>query len=109
MADAEKHAVDFELAGGAVGYVAQPQAFDGVLFDAEHFVDNCVGAQLDVGVGDGALQHDLRCAKGLAPVKQRYLGCEAGEEERLFHGRVAAAYDGDLFAAEEEAVAGGAA
>jgi hypothetical protein len=35
-------------------------------------------------------------------------GGEAGEEERLFHGGVAAADDGDLLAGEEEAVAGGA-
>ena len=41
-------------------------------------------------------------------VDERDLGGEAGEEEGLFHGGVAAADDGDLFAGGEEAVAGGA-
>jgi hypothetical protein len=41
-------------------------------------------------------------------MEQRDLGGKAGEEERLFHGRVAAAHHGNLLAAEEEAVAGGA-
>src|SRR4051794_27633129 len=36
------------------------------------------------------------------------LGRETGKEERLFHGRVAAAHDRDLQPAEEETVAGGA-
>ena len=36
------------------------------------------------------------------------LGGEAGQEERLFEGGVAAAGDGDGLVAEEEAVAGGA-
>ena len=92
----------------AVAYVAQPQAVYVLFFDAEHFVDDGVGAQLDIGMRDGALQHDLGGAEGLAPVQQRDLGGEAGEEQRFFHGRVAAADHGDRLAAEEEAVAGGA-
>ena len=36
------------------------------------------------------------------------LGGEASEEQRLFHGGIAAADDGDLLARGEEAVAGGA-
>ena len=109
VADAEEHAFDVERARGAVGHIAQAQAFHGRVFDAEHFIDDRVGAQLDVRVGDGALQHDLRGTEGVAAVEQCDLGGEAGEEERFFHGRVAAAHDGDGFAAKEEAVAGGAA
>ena len=41
-------------------------------------------------------------------MQQRDLGGEAGEEERLFHRRVAAAHHCDFLAAEEEAVAGSA-
>ena len=41
-------------------------------------------------------------------MQQRDLGGKAGEEERLFHRRIAAADDGNLAPAEEEAVAGGA-
>ncbi len=51
----------------------------------------------------------LRGAEGFAAMEERDLGGEAGEEERFFHGGVAAADDGDVFAAEEKAVAGGAA
>ena len=50
----------------------------------------------------------LRGAEVFAAVDDRDLGGEAREEERLFHGGVAAADDGDLFAGGEEAVAGGA-
>ena len=59
-------------------------------------------------MGHGAVEHDLRGAKSFASVDERDLGGEAGEEESLFHGGVAAADHGDLFAGEEEAVAGGA-
>jgi hypothetical protein len=41
-------------------------------------------------------------------VDQGDLGGEAGEEQRLLHRRIAAADDGDLLAAIEEPVAGGA-
>ena len=41
-------------------------------------------------------------------MNERDLGGEAGEEERLFHGGVAAADHRDLLAREEEPVAGGA-
>jgi hypothetical protein len=42
-------------------------------------------------------------------MKQRDLGGEAREEERLFHGGITAAHDRDVFAAEEEPIACGAA
>jgi hypothetical protein len=59
-------------------------------------------------MGDGALHHDAAGAEAVGAVDERDLGGEAGEEERLFHGGVAAADDGDLLAGGEEAVACGA-
>src|SRR5436309_12361633 len=56
----------------------------------------------------GALEHDLRGTELAAAVDEGDLGGEAGEEEGLFHRRIAAADHGDLLAAKEEAVAGGA-
>ena len=63
---------------------------------------------MDLRVCDGTIEHDARGAELLAPMDQGDFACEAGEEERLFHRRVAAADHGDLLAGEKEAVAGGA-
>jgi hypothetical protein len=64
--------------------------------------------ELDLRVGDGALEHDAGGAEVFGAVDDRDLGGEAGEEDGFFHGGVAAADDGDLLAGGEEAVAGGA-
>jgi hypothetical protein len=108
MADAEEHrryGKDVFVVGGEV---LEPQAFDVLLFDTEDFFDGSAGEEVNFGMGHGAVEHDLRGAEFFAAVDQRDLGGEACEEESLFHGGVAAADDGDLFAGEEEAVAGGA-
>jgi hypothetical protein len=84
------------------------EAADVLLFDAEAPLRRRCWRGTRSGVGDGALQHDARGAEVLAAVDEGDLGGEAGEEERLFHGGVAAADDGDLLAGGEEAVAGGA-
>ena len=109
VADAEEEAADGELGLEAGLDVLKQQAAHIFLLNAEHFLDDGIGAQLDVGVSDGAVEHDLRGAEGLAAMEQGDLGGEAGEEQSFFHGGVAAANDGDVFAAEEEAVAGRAA
>ena len=70
--------------------------------------DHGVPAELDLGVGEGPLLHDLGGPQLVAPVDDGDLGGEAGEEEGLLHGGVAAAGHGDVLVAEEEAVAGGA-
>ena len=88
--------------------IEQAEAGDLLLLDAEHFLDQGVGEELDLRVGDGAVEHDARGAELLAAVDERDFAGEAGKEERLFHGGVAAADDSDLFAGEKEAVAGGA-
>ena len=59
-------------------------------------------------MGRGALHHDAAGAEAVGAIDERDLGGEAGEEDRLFHGGVAAADDGDLLAGGEEAVACGA-
>ena len=56
----------------------------------------------------GAIQHDLGGAELFAAMHDGDFAAEAGEEIGLFHGGIAAADDDDLFAAIEEAVAGGA-
>jgi len=86
----------------------QLEALEVLFFYAEDFFDDGVVEELDLGVGDGALEHDARGAEVFGAVDDRHLGGEAGEEDGFFHGGVAAADDGDLFAGGEEAVAGGA-
>jgi len=86
----------------------QSQALEVLFFYAEGFFDDGVVEELDLRVGDGALQHDAAGAEVFGAVDDRHLGGKAGEEDGFFHGGVAAAYDGDLFAGGEEAVAGGA-
>ena len=108
VADAEEHEVDGEDGLLAVGAVAQAQALDVLVFDTEDLFDCGVGEELDLRMGDGTLEHDLAGTEVLRAVDDGDLGGEAGEEEGLFHGGVAAADDGDLFAGGEEAVTGGA-
>src|SRR5690606_31557204 len=55
-----------------------------------------------------AVGHDLRRAQLVTTVDQRDLVREAREERGLLHRGVAAAHDGDVLVAEEEAVARGA-
>ena len=62
----------------------------------------------DLGVGEGPLLHDLGGPQLTPAVDDGDLVGEAGQEEGLFHGRVAPADDGDLLLPEEESVAGGA-
>jgi len=108
VADSEKEPANGQRRLAAGCGVAQAEAGDFLLLDTEDLFDGGVGHEGDSGVADGALQHDLGGAELLAPMQQRYLGGEAGEEERFFHGGIASADHGNLFAGEEEAVAGSA-
>ena len=74
------------------------------LLVAQDVGDFRVPADVDLGVVDGALLHDLGAAELLAAVEHDDLGREPGQEAGLFERRVAAADDGHLLAAEEEAV-----
>ena len=62
----------------------------------------------DLLVLEQAVLQDLFGAQLVAAVKQGHLAGEVGQEQRLFHGGIAAADHHDLLAAVEEAVAGGA-
>ncbi len=108
VADAEEHEGDGE--GGALAGLAieQLESFEIFFFDAEALLDDGVVEELDLGMGLGAFEHDAGGAEAFGAVDEGDFGGEAGEEESFFHGGVAAADDGDLFAGGEEAVAGGA-
>jgi hypothetical protein len=108
VADGEEHEGDGQDVRFARDLVFDAEALDVFVLDAEHLFDDGAGEELDLGMSHGAIEHDLRGAELFAAVDDGDFGGEAGEEESLFHGRVAAADDGDLFARGEEAVAGGA-
>jgi hypothetical protein len=108
VADGEEEEGDGQGPASVCFSVEELEAFKVLLFDAEALFDDGVVEELDLGVGDGALQHDAGGAEVFATVDDRDLGGEAGEEDGFFHGGVATADDGDLFSAGEEAVAGGA-
>ena len=84
--------------------VAHDDALDLVV--AEDVVDACVPEELDLRVGERPVLHDLGRPQLVAAVDDGDLVGELGEERGLLDGRVAAADDRDLVAAEEEAVAG---
>ena len=86
--------------------VAQTDAGELAGVDAQHLLDHERRQELDLLVGAGALEHDLRGPELVAAVHDRDLGRELRQEERLLHRRVAAADDDDLALAVEGAVAG---
>src|SRR5439155_19430392 len=61
--------------------------------------------EADVGSLAGALDHDLGGAELVAPVDEREVRGELGDEDRVLHRRVASADDGDVLALEERTVA----
>ena len=89
-----------------VDRVAQAQRLDRAV--ADHVADLGVPLELDLGVGERAVLHDLRRPQLVAAVDDRDLGRELGEEDRLLDRGVAAADHRDRLLAEEEAVARGA-
>ena len=59
MADAEEHPRDGKDVLVAGDSVFETQALDVLLFDAEHLFNGGAGDEFDVGVGHGAVEHDL--------------------------------------------------
>ena len=107
MADPQKHGAGRKVEHLAGLQIVQAQAGDFLPADVVHLFDHRVGHEVDLLVLACAVEHDLRGAKFAAPVNEGDLGGEARQEQRLFHGRVAAADHRDFFAREEESVAGG--
>src|SRR4051794_15610205 len=108
MADAEKHRTGREIVGLVGPQIAQEKTGDFFLLDITHLIYDGVGKEFDLIVLLGTIEHDLGGTKGFAAVNDRDLRGKAREKKGFFHGRVAAADDGDLFAGEEKTVAGGA-
>ena len=106
VADKDKDAVDGQVARRAGLDVAQADGGDAVLtLDA---VDDGVPDKVDARVFAGAALEGGPGAELVAAVDDGDTGGESGEKEGLLEGAVAAADDGDVFVAEEPAVAGGA-
>src|SRR5207302_5064674 len=59
-------------------------------------------------VGEGPVLHNLRGAQLIAAMNDGHGAAHTRQEVGLFHGGVAAADDGHILIAKEEAVAGGA-
>ena len=77
-------------------------------FITQHLCHLVVPEHGDLGVFEQAVLHDLFSAQAVAPVDQRDLAGEVGQEQRLFHGRVAATDHNDFLATVKEPIAGGA-
>src|SRR4029079_10419661 len=101
-------AVCLELAFLAGLHVADEDTRHAPVLGAENLLDDGVEDEVDALVRTGAVDHDRRCAKRLAAMDDRDLGCELGEEGGLLHGGVAAADDHDLAILEERGIAHGA-
>src|SRR6266542_2797507 len=108
MPDRDEEAVDRTLVERARLEVLHAHARDLALADVRDTVDGAVPDELDLGVLEGALLHDLGGAQAVASMDHVDLPPEPREEERFLHGGVAAAHDHDVLVLEEEAVARGA-
>ena len=87
--------------------VVEAHARDARLRRADDLFDLCVPDEIDLLVIERLLLHDLRRAQLFASVDDCDARSVARQKRRLFHRRVAAARDDDLFAFEEEAIACG--
>src|SRR6202040_1354231 len=101
----DEDAVNFELARFAGVGIAEANALPAGPVGENLFADGG-RAGFDFFVDPGAIEHDFRSAKFVAAVNQIQPGRVTGEEAGFLHRSIAAADDGDGFAAEKEAVAG---
>src|SRR6478735_3773060 len=104
VSDCHEHSGYGQFGFRAVHQVLQPQCGDFV--PSQHVFHTGVPHKVDLLVGQGAVSHDLRSAQGIAAVDYRDGLCELGEEQGLFHGRVAATENRNVLVLEEETVAG---
>ena len=105
MADRHEQAVRRDLAALAGDGVTQGDTGQLAVTDTQRLLDGGVGDELDVVLGAGVVDHDLRRAELVPPVHDGDLARELGQEAGLLHRRVAAADHHDLLLAEEGRVA----
>src|SRR5437667_6421331 len=106
MADRDEEAVDRALMERLGLDVLQAHGRDLALVHVEDVVHRGVPDELDLRVLEGALLHDLRAAKRVAPVDDVHPAAQAREVECLLERGVAAAHDHDVHGLEAEADAG---
>jgi hypothetical protein len=106
VADRDEQAGDLQR--GRLTGLRVPDGHAGDAVVAADAGDLAVPQELDLLVGERALLHDLGGAQLVAAVDHGDGAGELGQEVRLFHRGVAAADDGDVLLAEEEAVTGSA-
>src|SRR3954451_19905328 len=106
VADGDEQPGRVELAGLAGQGVLQGERLEP--FRAVDRVDLGVPDDLELGVGEGSLLHDLGGTELVAAHDHRDLGAEPGQERRLLDGRVTAPDHRDVLLTEEEAVTRGA-
>ena len=88
--------------------ISQAQARDFLLVAVVYVFHDGIEKKRNFFVMLGAFQHDLGRTKVLAAMNHRDLGGETSQENRLFHGRIAAADHHDFLARKKETVAGSA-
>ncbi len=108
VSDGDENAFERERRSLAALYVAQLNGFDGTFAGIQNFFDDGRGDDADFVVGADAILHDFRGAEFIAAMNQVDAAGEFCEEVGLLHGGIAAADNGNLFAAKEKTVAGGA-
>src|SRR4051794_31282907 len=106
--DRAERAVHRQLLGLAGLHVAQRGVTQRPGLAGVELLDDVRGLELEVLGLAGAPDHDLAGAELVAAVHHVDLAGELGQEDRLLHGRVAAAHDDRLLLAEERGIARGA-
>src|SRR5690625_1782000 len=102
MTDCNKERLNRELRVLACLHVANDHAV--YLIASEHLNDLRVPDELDLFVGEGTLLPNLGRTKLLPPAYHIHFSAEPGQEECLFHRRISAADEDDLFIAEESEI-----
>src|SRR6202451_1353804 len=108
MPNAQEHRTGGEIPDLISLEIPQRQTRDFFLLNVVYVFDDRIEQKRNFLVLLSAIQHDLRSAEVLAAVDERDFRGEARQENRFFHGRIAAPDHGYLLAREREAVTSGA-